>query len=330
MDDEYDLPPEAHNSRASSNKKKQRNSYVDEMVVDMGRISEANVVPKELRRSRSVMGIEYEGVSEVNLYKPYFTYTMIVVNTIMFVITMFVANWQFDSFTNNPMIGPTSTVLDTMGAKDEPELVAGQWWRLFSPMFLHAGVIHLGMNMFMLYRVGSQVEEGAGLVKTAIIYFSSGVSGVLASCVFNPTILGVGASGALYGLLGGLFGDFIQNYKIIANGKWCYFSSLVFSLVFGLLIGLLPIIDNWAHIGGFVVGVMTGTILLANTWKDDNGVKLLPWYSRCATLVSAILLLVWFIVFFAITYSNKTGYQYCTWCSYLDCVNISPSLWTCP
>jgi membrane associated rhomboid family serine protease len=100
----------------------------------------------------------------------------------------------------------------------------------------------------MLKRMGSDIESYCGFFPILGIYWLSGLSGQLASSVFNPNIVGVGASGAIYGFLGLLFGDFIQNHKTLGEGKWIYFASLMANFLIGFSIGLLPIIDNWyAH-----------------------------------------------------------------------------------
>lgn len=298
------------------------------------RLKNANVVAKH--EGYPPMQIQRMGTQRVNLYaeipvtyRPWFTYLMVVANCFMFLYTMYVANFQFESLNVNPLFGPSTAVLVKLGAKWYPYIIAGDWWRLIAPMFLHAGLVHLGFNMLTLWRIGSSIEETFGLFRTALIYLLSGVSGVVASCVFNPSTVGVGASGAIYGLVGALFGDFFQNHKTIVEGKCVYFLNLVFSLAFGIALGLLPIIDNWAHIGGLVAGFLLGLMLLTNNERDESGKRLLPWYSSALVILASIATFAWFVAMFALLYSNKNGNSYCTWCHYLDCVVINSSWWTC-
>lgn len=81
-----------------------------------------------------------------------------------------------------------------MGAKDTQKIVDGQVWRLVIPMFLHAGLVHLLLNMAVLLRLGPQMEAEYGVGKFIALYFLSGISGNIWSAVFLPDVLGVGAS----------------------------------------------------------------------------------------------------------------------------------------
>jgi membrane associated rhomboid family serine protease len=138
---------------------------------------------------------------------------LIFLSCLLFLISMIVSRFEFESLTRNPTIGPPASILDDMGAKNTAKIQAGEWWRLITPVFLHAGLIHLFLNMVMVLRLGFSMEEAFGSSKVASIYFASGVSGVVCSAVFLKNQLSVGASGALYGLLGALLADIIQNYK---------------------------------------------------------------------------------------------------------------------
>jgi membrane associated rhomboid family serine protease len=322
-DDEEDFTP-----RKSENDRKRGKSAMRVMRA----MSQANIAEKSERPDRRIarMGTIRDNVYEevITVYRPWFTFFIVVANVGVFLYCMWLASWNFESLTVNPLLGPSATLLVNMGAKDTAKIINGDWWRLFTPMFLHAGVIHLAMNMLMMKRLGQGLEESFGFFVTASIYLISGVSGVVLSCVMNPSIIGVGASGALYGLVGALFGDFFQNYKTIVEGRWMYFMSMVFSLAVGMAMGLLPVLDNWAHIGGLICGFMLGLILLTNTLRDERGKRLVPWYSKLITVLAAVALVVWFLVLFSLLYSNKNGNQYCPYCKYLDCVDTP--WWTCP
>jgi membrane associated rhomboid family serine protease len=262
------------------------------------------------------------------VYRPFFTYLMIIANAAFFLYAMYKSDWKFAPTNQNPLYGPETSVLVDLGAKDTSLIVSGEYKRLILPIFLHAGIIHLIMNLLMMKRLGESMEESFGFVMVAAIYITSGISGVMASCVMNPDQPGVGASGALYGLVGGMFGDFAQNHKTIIEGKWSYFFSMVISLALGIGLGMLPVMDNWAHIGGLVCGFLMGLFLLTNNKRDADGNRILPWYSKAASVISVVLLLIWILALAALLFSNKNGNQYCSWCKYLDCVP-SP-YWICP
>ena len=81
-------------------------------------------------------------------------------------------------------------------------LADGEWWRLITSAFLHAGLIHLGMNMLVLWIVGSPVEQAIGRGRFLALYFVSGLAGSAGALLFDPNAITVGASGAIYGILG--------------------------------------------------------------------------------------------------------------------------------
>ena len=108
--------------------------------------------------------------------------------------------------TRAPPAGPYPTVLNTLGAKNAALITyEGAWWRLLTPMVLHAGFIHLAVNLLIQLRVGVMLELEWGLPRFGAIYLVSGVTSSLLSCMALPDTLGVGSSGALMGLLGAWF-----------------------------------------------------------------------------------------------------------------------------
>lgn len=257
-----------------------------------------------------------------------FVWLMILLNTGVFLWSMFLNDWQFEPLSINPTLGPSASVLDDLGAKNTPKIVQdNEWHRLFTPMFLHGGIIHIALNMFMLKRLGGSIEESFGYFRIAIIYFASGVSGVLASCVFLPSTLSVGASGALYGLIGALYGDFLHNWKTMLEGRTSYFVSLVLNTALGLTIGLLPMIDNFAHVGGAIAGFLLGSVLLVMPHYDHDGERVQPWYADGLKVVAAIMLVLWYGMLTYFLILEKDAHQWCTSCRYISCVDTP--WWSC-
>ena len=107
-------------------------------------------------------------------------------------------------------MGPSVESLVDLGAKFGPNIVAGEWWRFFVPIFLHVGVAHIFLNMLMQIRVGRSLEISYGALRIAPIYIICGIFGNIISAIFLPTQVEVGASGALFGFLGVLLSDLIQ------------------------------------------------------------------------------------------------------------------------
>lgn len=130
----------------------------------------------------------------------------------------------------------------------------GEYFRLFSSIFLHAGIIHLLCNMYSLYVIGPQVESFYGKLKYLFIFIFSGISGSLLSLAFNPNnIVSVGASGALFGILGSVC-YFGYHYRVYLGNSLK--SQILPIIVLNLIISfMISGIDKFAHIGGLIGGI---------------------------------------------------------------------------
>ena len=140
-----------------------------------------------------------------------------------------------------------------------PYIKQGEYYRLFTCMFLHANFIHLICNMYALYVIGPQVESFFGKWKYLFIYLVSGICGSMLSMTFSQAALSVGASGAIFGLLGSLlyFGNHYRAYlgTVIR-------SQVLPIIVLNLVLGFMSNgIDNFAHIGGLLGGVLSSMIM---------------------------------------------------------------------
>lgn len=150
------------------------------------------------------------------------------------------------------------------GANFGPATQDGEWWRLGSAMFIHFGVLHLALNMWALWDGGKLVERMYGHVRFAVIYFASGLVGNLLSLVVqgNQAVSG-GASGAIFGVYGALLVFLWRERRNlhIEEFRWLFWGALAFSAISIALGFVIPGIDNSAHIGGFVAGILGGMIL---------------------------------------------------------------------
>lgn len=181
---------------------------------------------------------------------------LLLVNFLVFVFLC----WKSGS-----ILMPDTQDLIAFGVKDPVRLARGDWWRLITPMFVHIGAIHFAVNSYMLHVVGYQLEKLVGGRWYLAVYLTSGVVGNVASAVFSVA-LSAGASGALFGLLG--CGFYLE--RIVGNRleqltgrrpKRVYAATIALNLALGLLI---PFIDNSAHLGGLVTGVLM-TVIFVNT-----------------------------------------------------------------
>lgn len=273
-------------------------------------------------------GGEYGDEVVYKEYYPAFIYLVFIANVIAFLYTMAENDWEFADTAENPLYGPTAQVLVDAGAKlAEPIREDGEWWRFIAPVFLHAGVLHLAMNMIVLVRLGASMEVAFGHARVAVIYLASGVAGNLASAIFLPNEIGVGASGALFGLIGALFGDFIHNYRQMEEGKACYFFQLVLSSAIGLAVGLFPLLDNFAHAGGWLCGILTGAVFLAGSYKTASGNTVTYCYTYPVAMVSLVAVAALFFAGFSVFYSDVDPEGWCSWCENVSCVETM--WWDC-
>ena len=139
------------------------------------------------------------------------------------------------------------------GKKDAGALHAGEWWRLLTPVFIHAGPLHLLVNMYSLYAIGPAVERFFGRARLLVVYLLSGVAGVILSLAVNP-VPSVGASGAIFGILGALTAFLLQHRGVFGPAAQAQLRQIGFLLVLNLVISLTPGIDAWGHLGGLIAG----------------------------------------------------------------------------
>ena len=158
----------------------------------------------------------------------------------------------------------STDVLVNFGAQINLLVAQGQIWRIFTAMFLHFSITHIGLNMLSLFFVGSAVEVMYGKWRYLLIYLASGiVGGIVTFFVMPPNTLAAGASGAIFGVFGALGVFYIVNRQALgaygrgAIGNWLFWIGL--NLVFGFSI---PGIGIWDHIGGLIAGMLLGFLLM--------------------------------------------------------------------
>ncbi|MFC2948171.1 rhomboid family intramembrane serine protease [Virgibacillus sediminis] len=178
--------------------------------------------------------------------RPVFTYLLLSINIIIYMIMEY--------------YGDTTSIDDLVkfGAKYNPAIIEGEWWRILTSMFLHIGFLHLLMNMLAVYYIGSLTEKIYGSFRFLIIYILAGIGGGLASFAFTVNV-SAGASGALFGLFGALLFFGLVHKRIFFQTIGMNIIILVgINIVFGLAV---PQIDNGAHIGGLVAGFIAAGIV---------------------------------------------------------------------
>ena len=158
---------------------------------------------------------------------------------------------------------PTVDGLIHWGANFGPLTTGGQWWRLLTSMFVHIGLFHIGMNMFVLWDIGRFMERLLGRGGFLVMYLFAGLAGSLASLAWNPFVVSAGASGAIFGLYGGLFA-YLARFRhaipaqSLAGLQKGAVTFIGYNVVYGFLI---QGIDISAHIGGLAGGFAIGLLL---------------------------------------------------------------------
>lgn len=182
------------------------------------------------------------------------TPAIVIINAVVFVL-MILSGVDF--------VRPTAQSVLDWGANYGPKTMAGEWWRLATCMFLHFGILHVGLNMFVLWGLGRLVERLVGSVGFLVVYFLSGVLASVASLVWSPVVVAAGASGAVFGVAGTLLGflalrrDTVPG-PVLRNVR----NNLIFFVGINIVFGLtVPGVDLVAHMGGFVGGCVCGLVL---------------------------------------------------------------------
>ena len=190
-------------------------------------------------------------------------------------------------------VAPTPQQAIAFGADFGPLTLGGQWWRLATSMFVHFGIIHIGLNMWCLWSLGCAAEALMGRISYLLAYFASGIFGSIASVYWHPMAAGAGASGAIFGMAGALV-SFVYLKKTPAhltiNKKMLgsLGTFILYNLGFGAAI---PGISNAAHIGGLVMGMAVGAVLPAASLPDSSRrtrLSLVALLSAAVLIVSAV------------------------------------------
>jgi len=188
----------------------------------------------------------YSNYYKKDFREHYITYSLIGINLTIFLIMTLLG-------------GSTNiTNLIIFGAKVNSLIEEGQYWRLITSMFIHIGFTHLLFNTYSLFVLGKLAERMYGHGKILLIYILSGISGALFSFIFSPKI-SAGASGAIFGLLGAIL---VYGWRKKIFWRSGLISNLLLILGINMFFGIIaPGIDNYAHFGGFLGGVLVSYII---------------------------------------------------------------------
>ncbi|HET8889649.1 MAG TPA: rhomboid family intramembrane serine protease [Candidatus Angelobacter sp.] len=186
------------------------------------------------------------------------TYALLAINIIIFIVML--------AF-GVPFVDPKGADVLPWGADYGPYTLGGQYWRLITAMFLHFGIIHLAGNMWCLFSLGQLTEKLLGSISVLGLYLLTGIGASLLSLSWDPMRVSAGASGAIFGIAGALISVlYFAQLGLQPEGRRRLLGYVVRFAFLNLIFGLTAHIDNMAHLGGLVSGLLIG-FFLALTFK---------------------------------------------------------------
>lgn len=165
-------------------------------------------------------------------------------------------------------VSPDSESLIKWGANFEPLTSEGEWWRLVTCCFVHIGILHLLMNMYALFYIGNLLEPYLDKTKFISAYLSTGVASSLTSLWYYDQTVSAGASGAIFGMYG-VFLAMLSTDVIEKSARKPLLTSIGLFVVFSLMNGMKGGIDNAAHIGGLISGLLIGYCFIPSLKKPE-------------------------------------------------------------
>ncbi len=178
-------------------------------------------------------------------FRPYVTYVLVGICVLVYLVQI----------STQSFLGQDLPAM--YGVKDNSLILQGQFWRLFTPIFLHGSILHIGFNMYALFYIGSMIERFYGRSRYLALFLISGFAGNVISFMFS-SYQSLGSSTSIFGLLGAEGVLIYHNREIFGPIARRALSQVVIIAVVNLILGLTPGsgIDNWGHIGGLVGGTL--------------------------------------------------------------------------
>ncbi len=260
------------------------------------RCLECGALPPEMEIEQREQNRASNFVEALLERKAPFSYIFFGVNIAMFVLTMFTGG------------AADLDVLLSFGAFKIGLIHSGEWWRLVVPMFLHVGLIHLAVNMYALWVLGPQLEALYGSARFVMLYVLTGIGGFVASYFFSSRIsVGVGASGALFGLFGVMF---VFTYRYRSELPPLLQRSMKRGILWTLALNLgltfaIPFISRSGHLGGLLTGM--GLALIVPYWRLRDKKPSFGW--NIGQILILLLVAASFVAMFAHYKGAKPGFR---------------------
>jgi rhomboid protease GluP len=222
--------------------------------------AEEDIINPPLNKKEKVSGL----FSLITPTEGYFVTPIIVILNILVFAAMAISGVH--------LLMPSNESLLLWGANFRPVTIEGEWWRLFTSTFLHIGIFHLLMNMYALVYIGLLLEPYLGKARFLSAYLIAGISGSVASIFWNDLTISAGASGAIFGMYG-VFVALLTTKLIEKSARKSLLISIGVFVFYNLANGLKGGIDNAAHIGGLLSGLVVGYSFYPSLIKPDRILK---------------------------------------------------------
>jgi membrane associated rhomboid family serine protease len=200
--------------------------------------------------------------------RPIFSRLILLANLAVFAYGAYLASQQqvlkpfLTGFAKNAQVQKLVGILHHTGSVRGLDILDGEWWRLLTSSFVHSGLLHIGLNMYMLYHFGRFIEQTWGRLRFLIIYVCGAWGGSCLAMAHTPGVDLVGASGALFGIFAA------QTVWVVLYGRYLprsmarrAYAQTVFNLALLVFISLLPGVSGWGHLGGGVAGGIAALVL---------------------------------------------------------------------
>lgn len=259
--------------------------------------------------------------------RPIVVVLLVVACVVVFIFEMRESGWSLAPTDENLFFGPSIDALEKMGGKIGDKILdEHQHWRLLTANFLHAGIVHLVLNMLSVVAYGLGIERAYGHWPLFVVVIISGVFSFTVSTIFSPHMLAVGLSGSIAGLLGSVWAHLFSNWHQLPNP--CFVLTVLFcETCVSLVVGICPFVDNFCHLSGFYFGLLAGLAVYTRPDFDEMGceqpvstkkqiVKLL---AAVTAVLSFLIAMYWCFVYADV---EDNPFQHCAWCRHMTCVEF--------
>lgn len=232
---------------------------------------------------------------------PTFKISQFLVLITLFEYAVFIMTLCFGLDTSNEFLSPTNQTLYNFGGKYPYSMIHGaQIWRFITPTFLHANLLHILSNSVFQLAYGCRLETCVGRNKMILIYFVSGIGGILFSSLISDD-LSVGASTSIFGILGAYLGYIWLNWdamRPLGPIRYTFLCMIIFIVLINVFIGLdmSSNVDNWGHLGGFFTGLLFSVPIFTPIMVQQDTKK----FQIVMGTLCAIYFLVGFLCFFLV------------------------------